>query len=253
MGFFSKIFGATREHKEPQKVRAQYKDSKYFNKELERINLWISDDDEDFQRYEEKNGRLENHHFIEACNIRLQKLQVDYAKGEPIDQLIPTLDAAIDFLLKADPQEFKNNSLFIKCCSLLFLVDRLQEHTAAVHRFINAWENSPIESSFKPVRLIYFLTGLDNKGISTNDYKPFVVLQKIIDLPVREAGAALVQYLEEWYSLHNEEAWYDSHLREWGYTGYWSWEAAAIAKKMELDSSRFKDNPYFPYDIFLSK
>lgn len=86
----------------------------------------------------------------------------------------------------------------------------------AIHRFIDAWEKSP-------------------------------------DLPIREAEGALGQYLDGWYSLHNEEVLYDSHLRDWGYIGYWSWEAAIVVKKKGLDNDRFKDNPYYPYDILLSR
>ncbi|MDD7379168.1 MAG: DUF1911 domain-containing protein [Lachnospiraceae bacterium] len=33
------------------------------------------------------------------------------------------------------------------------------------------------------------------------------------------------------------------------YYGYWSFEAGAIAKILNLDDSSLKDVPYYPYDL----
>ncbi|WP_343560872.1 PoNe immunity protein domain-containing protein [Sphingobacterium sp.] len=249
MGFFSKIFGSAEPNSSSQPVRAQHKNIKYFENELERIDLWMQDDDEDFQRYKEKNGSLENHHYIEACSIRLQKIQLIYSKGGELEAIFPILDEAITFLLQADPKEFKNNSLFLKCCSLLFLLNKLQDHYPGIQTFINIWENSDTEPAFKPVNLIYFIVGLERKDKSTNDYRPFVLLQDIISLPDKEAELAIKQYLKNWYAMHKEEAWYNSHLREWGYCGYWAFEVAAVVKRMGLDENTFKDSVYYPYDM----
>lgn len=81
MSFFNKIFGGTKGSEATGKIRAQFKDATYFKKEIERFNLFMEDDKEDFQIYLEKNGKLENHHFISACNIRLKKIECIYSKG----------------------------------------------------------------------------------------------------------------------------------------------------------------------------
>ena len=42
----------------------------------------------------------------------------------------------------------------------------------------------------------------------------------------------------------------DSHKSsENVYYGYWSFEAGAIAKILNLDDSSLKDVPYYPYDL----
>lgn len=249
MGFFSKIFGEDKENNSSQKIRSQYKDRKYFTKEIERIDLWMKDDEEDFQAYKQKNGKLENHHYIEACTIRLQKIQDIYSKGEDVEKISPVLDEALSFLFQADPAEFKDNSLFLKCCSLLLLLNKLEDHKTQIQNFIGVWENSSTDPEFKPIPAIYFIAGIENKAVSTNDYKPFVLLNNIISLSVQEAETAVKIYLEDWYSLYKEEAWYNSHLRDWGYSGYWAWEAGAVVKRKGLDDNGFKDNPYYPYDM----
>lgn len=35
----------------------------------------------------------------------------------------------------------------------------------------------------------------------------------------------------------------------WGYTGYWCWEAAAIAKILHIDDSGLEGHEYYPYDL----
>lgn len=56
--------------------------------------------------------------------------------------------------------------------------------------------------------------------------------------------------LKKWYKLHKDAAWYDSHKSKQDiYNGYWSFEAGAIAKILNIEDSSLKDEPYYPYDL----
>ena len=58
---------------------------------------------------------------------------------------------------------------------------------------------------------------------------------------------AMLLYLNNWYENHAEHAWYDSHLRDTDtYCGYWSFEAAAIAKILRLNEDKLKNSVYYP-------
>jgi len=60
----------------------------------------------------------------------------------------------------------------------------------------------------------------------------------------------LKQYLDQWYHNSDDTAWHDSHKSKHNtYNGYWSFEAAALAKALGLDDSSFKDHQYYPYDM----
>ena len=61
----------------------------------------------------------------------------------------------------------------------------------------------------------------------------------------------LKEYLQEkWYDIHKECAWYNSHLSSKNiYCGYWSFEAGAIAKILNLDDSSLRNMQYYPYDL----
>ncbi len=94
----------------------------------------------------------------------------------------------------------------------------------------STWEREGVEFEFEVYECL--------KQILDND-------EKII------ACEALKEYLQEkWYEIHRECAWYDSHKSSKNvYYGYWSFEAGAIAKILNLDDSSLKDVPYYPYDL----
>lgn len=61
----------------------------------------------------------------------------------------------------------------------------------------------------------------------------------------------LIDYVKnKWYCAHKNMGWYDVHkAKEKLYYGYWSFEAGAVAKIFNIDDSRLKDEPYYPYDL----
>lgn len=250
MGFFNKIFGGTKDSEATGKIRAQFKDANYFKKEIERFNLFMEDDKEDFQIYIEKNGKLENHHFISACNIRLKKIECIYSKGGSIDELVPILDEVMGYFLKIDARSFKDNALTIKCISLGILLNEIQKHKEGFVSFIEQWESAPVEDMFKPAALVYFLLDQPvNEQVADRGYLPFKLLYDCTQLPKTDIAGAIANYLDDWYALHKEDPWYNTHLRDSGYSGYWAWEVGAVVKKMQLDDSSFRDHTYYPYDM----
>lgn len=76
-------------------------------------------------------------------------------------------------------------------------------------------------------------------------------LKPILDHKEDKHCELLKDYLQEkWYEIHRDCAWYDSHkLGKSTYYGYWSFEAGAIAKILNLNDSSLKNVPYYPYDL----
>ena len=83
------------------------------------------------------------------------------------------------------------------------------------------------------------------------EFEVYECLKQILDNDEIIACEALKEYLQEkWYEIHRECAWYDSHKSSKNvYYGYWSFEAGAIAKILNLDDSSLKDVPYYPYEF----
>ena len=65
----------------------------------------------------------------------------------------------------------------------------------------------------------------------------------------RDKSDLLEKYLkEDWYNKEYE--CYEAHKSSQNiYYGYWSFEAGAIAKILNLDDSNLKNMPYYPYDL----
>lgn len=83
------------------------------------------------------------------------------------------------------------------------------------------------------------------------EFKVYDCLKQILEKDREIACEELKEYLlGKWYEIHRECAWYDSHKSNKNvYYGYWSFEAGAIAKILNLDDSSLKDVPYYPYDL----
>lgn len=83
------------------------------------------------------------------------------------------------------------------------------------------------------------------------EYDLYECLKPIIKSEKDIACEALKDYLQErWYGIHSECAWHESHKSNKNvYYGYWSFEAGAIAKILNVDDEILKNVPFYPYDL----
>ena len=58
-----------------------------------------------------------------------------------------------------------------------------------------------------------------------------------------------VDELQQGYEASRREPYYDSHLRDTSFWGYWSWEAAAITCVLDIDDSSYCGAPFYPADL----
>ncbi|TWP23052.1 DUF1911 domain-containing protein [Apibacter muscae] len=247
MGLLDRFFGSG-SNKEKKKIRAQFKNEKYFKKEIKRCDEWMNNDKEDFEKYIKKHGKLMDIHYVNACKIRLQKIENMYSVGESPVKLKDSYKEVLDYFLKGYSENYKDNLLALEIVSFCKLLNFNQKELNKIIDFINKWENnSKIKDIYKPCSLLYYL--LDKEVIKRKSYKPIEELYQITQQPKSEAEISIKKYLDNWYSMHKDEPWYNSHLRDSGYSGYWAWEVAAVVKVKGLDDTGFKDNPYYPYDM----
>lgn len=246
MGIFAQFFSS--ESKENKKIRAQFKNEKYFKKEIERCNKWITNDKEDFEEYIKKQGSLTPFHYISSSSIRLDKLSNMYSLGEDIQFIQKDFFDIIEWFSEGWSEEYQGYSLLLQMVSLGILLDIPEKEFQKIKDFIYKADKSKIEEIWKPDSLIFYLLGdQDKKRDST--FPAYNKLYQITQQSKAEAETSLGKYLDNWYDMHKEEPWYNTHLKDWGYSGYWAWEVAAVVKVKGLDDSKFKDNPYYPYDM----
>lgn len=254
MNLIKRLF--SRDKKEPKKsnkVRAQYKDEKYFLKELTRIHQWMEMYKENEKKILEQGDELKTSHYYAYYSIRIKKMEVLYAlRDKPLQQVEEAFQSGLKMLFKGWDEHFGvyNDTLNIVSLGIVFGIS--DEQFQEIEQFINKIDNNPSLKSWKLDALIGFMLNSRNNEreippkVHSNQYR---FLNKITKMNPDKAIEAIKEYLEEWYDNNKKAPWYNTHLREWGYSGYWSWEAAAIVKIMNLDDADLKDAPYYPYDM----
>lgn len=82
-----------------------------------------------------------------------------------------------------------------------------------------------------------------------NTYEPLKAVAECED----QARAVLLlqEYLaHDWYGIHKTCAWYNTHKSvKTAYYGYWSFEAAALAKILNLEDASLRGQSYYPYAL----
>ena len=81
-------------------------------------------------------------------------------------------------------------------------------------------------------------------------------LKAAAELSAKDPGAAseaLTKYVtKDWYRLHSWTTWHNGHKASRGsenYSGYWSFEGAAVAKVFGIDDSELETCKYYPWDL----
>ena len=87
------------------------------------------------------------------------------------------------------------------------------------------------------------------KKVNGGEVRPdiFQIMKELVK--ERDKSDLLEKYLkEDWYNKEYE--CYGAHKSSQNiYYGYWSFEAGAIAKILNLDDSNLKNVQYYPYDL----
>ena len=78
--------------------------------------------------------------------------------------------------------------------------------------------------------------------------KYFKGIFEVIESSADERPFLLKKYLDSWYVNSKVRGWHDLHLitNNFGYSGYWCFEAALIVKLYNIDDSSFRDHQYYP-------
>jgi hypothetical protein len=240
MGIFSKLFGGTKET-DNYRVRAQYKDAKYFQQEIERFEQIIAASPEPTRPF---------HYWSRATKLNII-MDLEYSLGKPFDSLKDIYLRALDNLVKGWNKEDPTYEDFLNLLAKGILLDIPDTEFQRLVKYLEQADKDAPEG-WKPDALAWYMIRAKMK-VNTNENVSTTMSpeidQRLFDLtklPKAEAEAAVKEYLEDWYRLRKQSPWYNSHTRDRGYSGYWAWDVAAVVKIMGLDDSSFKDNPYYP-------
>jgi hypothetical protein len=188
-------------------------------------------------------------------SYRYSLLFLKYSRGYPIEEMRPDLLALVDALetYKAHPlaEDFFFNGEQDEYMQALTLVSLALLHveTAVFARLVAA-----IGANGQDY-ILEWLIGrrLPQRPATTRLLFPktYARLRDAIQAPRDIQSTVLQQFLAAWYESLNT-VWYNIHAHRQdsaGFTGYWCWEAAAVAYGLSADDAALRPMPYYPTDL----
>ncbi len=245
MNFFKNLFGST---KKIALVRTPFKDHPYFDKEIERLQKTIQ------QHSTPTDTSFDSFHYWSLAAKHCKLIELKYSRGVPVTGIADDYQKALLDYVKGwkEGEATYDDLLWMISLGILFDVPKddfetLKDYTLKTDQNNNAQQ-------WTPDALLWFLINknlnLPQKNYYTLAYPDiYGNLYQLTGLPPTEVTELLKTYLNDWYSLRKEAPWYNSHLKEKGYSGYWAWEVAAVVKCMQINDEDLKDNPFYPYDM----
>jgi hemerythrin superfamily protein len=252
MGLFNKLFGSSSDNIENKnQIRSQFKNDNYFKKEIERFEGIIQ---ETKTSVTEKAIGATKPFTYWSISSKFQKIiELKYSTGQDCSDIKQDYISALHNYIKGWDEKEATYSDMLLMISLGVLFEVGDIEFKKLIDYVKKTDNNKNLHNWHPDALLWFLLNSGEKGNAENKEilfpKIYGQLYQITQLPKPEAEKAINDYLDKWYNLHKDEPWYNTHLRDKGYSGYWAWEVAALVKVMGLDDSSFKDNPYYPYDM----
>lgn len=222
-------------------MRDKLKSEKYFDEFIEedskRIKKFISK----LEKGEVRKERI----FSVKCKIHDLELGILIARYSKGDNLPVLKDAFVDLCYEWEEvfqPEYYNKNLTMISLAVLFNVGKEQ-----MKRILGLFKNAGVEDWVFEFMLNAVLGGGISEKIPLIFPKDYITLKQVAfsDNPM----PLLKKYLlEEWYNI--DCGCYEAHKSSQKiYYGYWSFEAGAFAKILQLDDKDLKETPYYPYDI----
>lgn len=185
-------------------------------------------------------------------NIGVEIALCEYSLGYPFSKIKATIEAAIEDYTKTpdtDAGHASNSYILIRLVSMAVLTDVDERHWTLL---INKWKGSGEYGKFVGILLRYRTPTISAKHQVFVDERWESLLNTFKVEESVELENQLKAYLKKWYVRSRSVSWYNAHTREDinAYFGYWSCEAAAVAKVRGIELTGTTFGEYFPYSFF---
>lgn len=183
---------------------------------------------------EEKRQRI----LVSLTGYEVDLLKAEFSIGASKDNMKNYTDKAIGIV------KDYNNITYYDLLTLLSIAVMVNDNSEVINLIKN---NEDIIEKDRLLKYIAnYIQGKDAKWDNSVQLRSeFTALDKVFTASDKEA--ALLEYLDGWYKNYTEYSWYDSHKSNTDtYSGYWSFEAAAISIILGLDESKLRESVYYP-------
>ena len=246
-----------------QTCRQPFATIKYFQKYISFLDDWRKDIIEDIE-----NPLVSDYHSAilatRLCRNSYTVTSCAHTSGQNPEQVSPRLDTLVAAYEKeralsiisygsdevcAGFGENDDYEQFLQTLSLCILLGRgeLIPRLSAIFDRDNKGQDAIYET---------LLSFYDDSRVKIDELlfkRPFAGLLKVIRAATpKEASTLLDKYCKAWYPAFKKAPWHDSHLsidgEDGSYSGYWAFEAGAVAFLLNIDDSQI-DHIVYPKDL----
>ncbi len=173
--------------------------------------------------------------------LKIGLLIAEYSRGDDLRKLKSDFESMIDLFITSWSLESYEDNLKFASLAYLFNLDS---------NLLDTIKQKLLQSDNYDHLIDFILTGnisdFDEKILSfPSEYSLLCEFVENQDVDI------LKRYLRNWYGNHYHSSWFDSHnnTKVNVYYGYWSFEAAAISKRLGLADEKLRNELYYPYDM----
>jgi len=228
----------------------------YFDAAIQRQERIVTETEEDLCLPEDE--ILLDVAYLVLFQARYKLLLLEYSRGKPIarigERLLSTLEAlegcrnhpepqAGDFFFTGQQDEY------MQALTLVSLALLLHVETPVFQRLVAA-----IGASGQDYILEWLIARrLPQRPATTRLLFPntYARLRDAIQAPRDIQSTVLQAFMSAWYESL-DTVWYNIHAHRQdsaGFTGYWCWEAAAVAYGLSADDAPLRPMRYYPTDL----
>ena len=222
---------------------------RFIQKREVKIKKLKEDERKGIQSFPKPNTEILKSTYITIVNYRCDNLAAQYSLGENLSTIEEDFITILTFV--------NENNILVSYANLNMLLcigSMLKVNDSEFGKLVDTSERY-LRQSNEEDYLIDFLIKSRNPHRELSESfilkKPYGQLKEIIDLSEKDkkqASILLKNYIEKtWFKELIEVETHKSKFNI--HTGYWSWEAGAIAKILNLDDSSLKNQQYYPYDM----
>lgn len=173
--------------------------------------------------------------------IKLEIIIAKYSRGDSLDGLKNEFTTITDSILELWDKDSYEQNLRMASLVYLFGIDEVTKKKISDKLKERPYYDSIIES--------ILFGNVENKLAASISFPN--LYSKLSDAILTKNVNILVEYLRSWYKNNDDSPWYDTHkCSDFNiYYGYWCFEAAAIAKRLNLKDDSLQNEPYYPYDM----
>ncbi|MBF0778742.1 PoNe immunity protein domain-containing protein [Streptococcus cuniculi] len=180
---------------------------------------------------------------IRLFNWKFQQLKIMYSRGDSLDDIkqayLKLFDNFIDIFtpdINIDIQHFVALGVLLNIPKeKLTLLNKIKDNRNIIDGFI-----ALCLSEYQILSKVDLEDFLENYDSLFNIYNSSTLDKK----------EKTMDYLQNWYNKMRGTYFWGSH-KDTGflYTGYWSFEVAALVKILNIPDASFRDHKYYPYDL----